>query len=303
MLIIEKLKIEGTFSEAEEGIARFLLKTGREIAGYSTRNLAEATYTSPATVIRLCKKIGFKGFDDFKDQFLKEIQYLEKQPGSVDANFPFDKNDTIMMAANKISRLYEETIQDTMSLMQHKMLKKAVTLMKYSQCIHIFSAGAALNQAESFRERMLKIGKHVSITNNLRYQLYEASCMTGKDVAVIISYSGETSMILQIASECKRRSVPVIAITSFGENSLSHYAACKLTLSTKESMFQNLGDYSSHISVNLILDILYSSYFLQDYEGNYQKKLEKVTELENLRTSSNSIIMNSRDPGGETCEK
>lgn len=293
MLIIEKLKRMDTLSEAEQGIAEFLLKTGREIGAYSTRNLAEATYTSPATVIRLCKKIGLKGFDEFKEQFLKEIQYLEQQPGTVDVNFPFEKDDSIMKAANKLARLYEETIQDTMSLMQHKVLQKAVTLMKYSQCIHIFSAGTALNQAESFREKMLKIGKHVSITNNLRYQMYEAGCLSRKDVAIIISYSGETDTILQIAEECKRRSVPVIAITSFGENSLSRYAICKLTISTKESMFQNLGDYSSHVSVNLILDILYSSYFLLDYEGNYQKKLEKVTELEKFRTSSNSIIMNS----------
>lgn len=295
MLIVEKLKMKEMFSETEEGIADYLLKTGREIEAYSTRNLAEATYTSPATVIRFCKKIGFKGFDEFKEQILKEICYLERQPGEVDVNFPFEKGDTIMKAANKISRLYEETIHDTMSLMQHKLLQKATTLMKYSQCIHIFSAGTALNQAESFREKMLKIGKHVSITNNLRYQLYEAGCLSSRDVAIIISYSGETDTILQIAEECRRQSVPVIAITSFGENTLSQYAACKLTISTKESMFQNLGDYSSHVSVSLILDILYSAFFLLDYDGNYQKKLEKATELENLRTSTNSIIMNSSE--------
>lgn len=297
MLIVEKLKLKNALSETEEGIAEFLLKVGREIGAYSTRNLAEATYTSPATVIRFCKKIGFKGFDEFKEQFLKEIQYMEQQPGDVDVNFPFEKGDTLMKAANKVSRLYEETVKDTMSLMQHRTLQKATTLMKYSQCIYIFSAGTALNQAESFREKMLKIGKHVAITSNLRYQLYEAGCLSRKDVAMIISYSGETDTILQIAEACKRQSVPIIAITSFGENTLSQYATCKLTISTKESMFQNLGDYSSHISVNLILDILYSSYFLLDYDGNYQKKLEKVTKLEKFRTSTNSIIMNSEENG------
>ncbi|WP_313073474.1 MurR/RpiR family transcriptional regulator [Lacrimispora sp.] len=295
MLIVEKLSLKVNLSETEEIIAAFLVEQGIKIRKYSTRNLAEATYTSPATIVRLCKKLGFKGFDDFKEQFLKEIQYLDQQYGDVDINFPFSKNDTIMKAANKISHLYEETIHDTISLLQHDALQKVITLFKYCQTIYIFSAGTSLNQAESFREKMLKIGKHVSISNNLNYQLYEAGCLSNKDVAILISYSGETDKTLQVAEECKKKSVPIIAITSFGENSLSKFATCKLIISTKESMFQNLGDYSTHLSIALILDILYSTYFLQDYENNYQKKLEKARVLEKLRRSTNSIIMKSDD--------
>lgn len=295
LLIIEKLNLKEAMSDTEKNIADFLLNQGIKISKYSTRNLAESTYTSPATIIRLCKKLGFKGFNDFKEQFLKEIDYLNQQSGKVDVNFPFSKDDTIMKVANNITNLYEETIKDTLSLIQHDSLQKAITLFKYCRCIFIFSAGTALNQAESFKEKMLKIGKQVSISNNLNYQLYEVGCLTTRDVAIIISYSGETNKVLQVAMECQKQSIPVIAITSFGENSLTKYATCKLVTSTKESMFQNLGDFSTHVSVNLILDILYSSYFLLNYEDNYQKKLERTQLLENLRKSTNTIIMNNAD--------
>ena len=295
LLIIEKLNLKKDMSDTEKNIADFLLNQGIKINKYSTRNLAESTYTSPATIIRLCKKLGFKGFNDFKEQFLKEIDYLNQQSGKVDVNFPFSKDDTIMKVANNITNLYEETIKDTLSLIQHDSLQKAITLFKYCRCIFIFSAGTALNQAESFKEKMLKIGKQVSISNNLNYQLYEVGCLTTRDVAIIISYSGETNKVLQVAMECQKQSIPVIAITSFGENSLTKYATCKLVTSTKESMFQNLGDFSTHVSVNLILDILYSSYFLLNYEDNYQKKLERTQLLENLRKSTNTIIMNNAD--------
>lgn len=293
MLIIEKLNLKENMSDTEKGIADFLLGKGIEIEKYSTRYLAEETYTSPATIIRVCKKLGFKGFDDFKDQFLKEIYYLNQQSGKVDANFPFSKDDTIVKASNNIAHLYQETIQDTLSLIQYSSLQKAITLFKYCNCISIFSAGTSLNQAESFKEKMMKIGKRVSISNNLNYQLYEVGCLTNRDVAIIISYSGETEKTLKVAMECKRKSIPIIAITSFGENSLSKYASCKLVISTKESLFQNLGDFSTHISINLILDILYSSYFLLNYDDNYNKKLEKTMDLENSRKSTNTIIMNS----------
>ncbi|MDU4884972.1 MurR/RpiR family transcriptional regulator [uncultured Clostridium sp.] len=292
MLIIENLRIKDDMSNSEKCIADFILEIGIKIDKYSTRNLAESTYTSPATVIRFCKKLGFSGFDEFKESFIKEINYLNQQSGKIDVNFPFSKDDTLMKAANNISHLYMDTIQDTMSLVDYDSLQKAITIIKYSDCISIFSAGTLLNQAESFKEKMMKIGKRVSISNNLNYQLYEVECLTSRDIAIIISYSGETEKIIEIARECKKRSIQIITITSFGENTLSQYASCKLVLSTKESLFQNLGDFSTHISLNLILDILYSSYFLLNYDENYNKKLEKTKKLEYKRYSKNTLLMN-----------
>lgn len=297
MLATEKLKLQENMSETEKQIAAYILSAGRELERYSTRTLAEASYTSPASIVRLCKKLGFSGFDDFKKNYIQELQYLDSQSGEVDFNFPFVKDDTPMRAANNISQLYVETIQDTMSLLQAGELRKAVTLFQCRPRIHIYSAGTAINQAESFREKMLKIGRQVSISNNLNYQLYEVGCLSGQDLAIIISYSGETERMLQVAKECCKRHVPVIALTSFGENSLTRYASCKMTLSTKESIYQNVGDYSSHLSVNLLLDILYSAYFLQNYEANYQSKLEKARVLEKGRTSTNPILMNTGRTG------
>ena len=70
-------------------------------------------------------------------------------------------------------------------------------------------------------------------------------------------------------------------------------------LSTKESIYQNVGDYSSHLSVNLLLDILYSVYFLENYEENYQAKLNKARQLEKHRTSSNPVLMDLPEKSDE----
>lgn len=91
-------------------------------------------------------------------------------------------------------------------------------------------------------------------------------CLYAEDVGI---FADEKSSMIErafmciclVAKECKENSVPIIAITSFGENSLTQYATCKLTISTKESIYRNLGDYSSHLSMSLLLDVLYSSYF------------------------------------------
>ena len=258
MLIVDKLALQEKLSEGEKTLAAYILAHGMEIAKYSTRSLAEVTYTSPPTVLRLCKKLGFSGFDDFKQNFMRELEYLDQRQGKVDFNFPFAETDSPMRVAQNIGELYGEAIRDTMQLLRYEDLHKAVLLLKYHEEIHVFSAGTAINQAESFREKMLKIGKRVVISNNLNYQRYQACCLTERDLAMIISYSGETAQMLEIARQCKRSGTPILALTSFGENSLTAYADCKLTLSTKESIYQNLGDYASHLYMTLLLDILYS---------------------------------------------
>lgn len=294
MLIIEKLKLKEKMSDNEESIADFILGLGEELKKYSTRNIADATYTSPATIVRLCKKLGFAGFDDFKKQFLKEIDYLNRQYGKIDANFPFQKDDTMMNVAYKISQLYEDTIKDSISLLHHDSLQKALNLLKYSESIHIYSFGTTLNLAESFKEKMLKIGKNVIISNNINYQLYEANCIPKGDIAILISYSGETEKIICVAETCKKRGIPIIVISSFGGNTLSKMASCNLTMSTKESMFYNIVDFSTHLAIHFILDVLYSTYFLLNYEKNFEAKLKETTELESRRSSTNPIINNKQ---------
>ena len=299
MLIVDKLAFQEKLSEGEKTLAAYILAHGMEIAKYSTRSLAEVTYTSPPTVLRLCKKLGFTGFDDFKQNFVRELEYLDQQQGKVDFNFPFAENDSPMRVAQNIGELYEEAVKDTMQLLRYEDLHKAVLLLKYHEEIHIFSAGTAINQAESFREKMLKIGKRVVIFNNLNYQRYQACCLSERDLAMIISYSGETAQMLEIARQCKRSGTPILALTSFGENSLTCYADCKLTLSTKESIYQNLGDYASHLSMTLLLDILYSEYFRQNYQKNYTYKLERARELEQHRTSTNPLLLNLHKENAE----
>lgn len=280
MLIIEKLQNQKCMTVAEAGIASYLVAHGRDLKRYSTRDLADATYTSAATVVRLCKKLGFSGFNEFKDRFLEEQRFLEQREDAVDANFPFTKEDNAMRMANRIAQLHAQTIEDTMSLLHYRDLQKATRLLQRCGRVHIFSFGTTLNQAESFREKMLKIGRRVSISNNLNYQLYEARCLTPNDLAITISYSGETAKILTVAQACRERHVPILALTSYGDNSLTSYADCKLSLSSKERLFENTADFSTHVSVNLLLDILYSSVFLLDYDNNYQRKLTTTQSLD-----------------------
>lgn len=124
MLIVDKLALQEKLSEGEKTLAAYILVHGMEIAKYSTRSLAEVTYTSPPTVLRLCKKLGFSGFDDFKQNFMRELEYLDQRQGKVDFNFPFAETDSPMRVAQNIGELYEEAIRTPCSFSGMKICTK-----------------------------------------------------------------------------------------------------------------------------------------------------------------------------------
>ena len=58
---------------AEKDLVRYLLEKPEEASKLSIHVLAERTYTSAATIIRLCKKLGFRGYKEFSSSLNYEI--------------------------------------------------------------------------------------------------------------------------------------------------------------------------------------------------------------------------------------
>ncbi len=66
MLKLE-LVLQGTgLSPAESGVNNYVLSHVDDLMHMTIRSLAEACYTTPTTVIRYCRKIGYSGFEEFK---------------------------------------------------------------------------------------------------------------------------------------------------------------------------------------------------------------------------------------------
>lgn len=294
MLIMDKLTQGKDFSRGEELIAEFIIRAGADIRDYSARGIAKETYTSPATVLNLCRKIGISGFNNFKAEYLKELDYLSQSFGEIDANRPFEEGDGIAAIANKMGALYEETVKDTLSLLSQDVLRRAVRLILESEAVHVYSYGTALNIAESFKEKMMKVGKNVYITNNLNYQRYEVNGLSQRDCVIFISYSGETKSIIDMAKTCLRHKVPFFTVTSYGENTLSSLCDVNLYISTRESLTHNIANFNSNLSINFLLDILYSAYFSMDYRKNYEYKLLVTRKSESRRSTTNPILKDQK---------
>ncbi|WP_028043018.1 MurR/RpiR family transcriptional regulator [Candidatus Stoquefichus massiliensis] len=290
MLIQEKLKEKDAFSDIEKNIAEYILKIDMKIKKESVRHIAEHTYTSPSSVMRFCQKLGFEGYVDFKEAYIQEIEYLSSHFQDVDANYPFLPNDKNVVIANKIGILYEETIKDTLSLIHHDSLQQAANMLDKAKNIYVCSSGASKDIAKVFKDNMLKIGKTVISYHNTSDIYYEACFCDQTNCFIIISYSGETARAIKVAQKLKERHIPMIAITSYGHNTLTNLSKCCLHISTRQKLISNLGNFSINLSILYILDILYANCFHFHYHQYLEDKIKYSHEMEIDRKSDNPIL-------------
>lgn len=295
MLIRERLLFQENMTEVDKTLANFFIDSGRRVEKLSSRTIASTLFVAPSTVTRFCQFLGFSGYSDFKLAFLKELDYLERNFLNINPNFPFTENDINVALASKIATLYKETVEASLSLLHHDSLQAATKLLSNAAIIYLGMVGDTFEMAETFKNRMIKIGKTV-IVERRTDNLYYSACQVPKDACfILISYSGETESLLKVAKLLQNRKIPTIVLTSFGENALSSMFDIVIWISTREKLIENLGNFSSLISVSFILDTLYASVFQKHYTKNYQTKCDLSQMYEQKRRSLNPLLNDSEN--------
>jgi len=280
MLIHKIEKIH--FSPSESIIIDYILKKGKDIKNMTIAQIANETYTSSPLFIRIAKKLGFDGWNEFKEAYLKELDYLYLNQ-EVDANIPFVVNDDIMNIAYNLCVLERETIQDTYSLISHDDLQKAIRLLRNCKYIDVYSRSVHMHIVRSFQERMYILHRHVQLCS-LSDELDSTYLMSDQNhCAIIISYSGHAPHIKHLIETLRKKQTSIIAITNLEDNELSLLADVTLRMSSRELIYTKIADFASSLSLKYILDILYSCIFSIHYQQNLDNCIQIAKELDNTQ--------------------
>lgn len=285
MLLTEKMR-QTRFSNAENTLVDYILKQDLAIKDLTVKEIAEANFVHPSTLIRVAKKLGYNGWLELRDEFLSEQTYLQTYFDDVEANLPFQTNDGLMTIANKIASLERTTINDTLSLLNHDDLQKAKQLLLKSKKIKIFGSNANLLISQDFALKMRRIQKDVVTSQTMGENAYEAFNSQEDTCAILISYTGENSYILQVAEILKRRKAPFIALTSIGDNTLASMSQAVLRMTTRERLYSKIANFTINSSICYLLDVLYSCVFAEDYQKNLNHLIEIGDLVDNRKTSS-----------------
>lgn len=273
MSLLYKLEYQDNFTDLEKGIANYILDHKDNIIDLKITDLAEITFTSPSTISRFCKKIGEKSFNDFRIHFASSV--IGKYKSQIDYNRPFLNEDKPQKVIDQLGNLYEETIEITKSFLDTETVNKIQEILSKKQVIDVYGVGTSYITALNFEQKMMSTHYYVNLRHIPHDQSKQAVFSNKETVSIVISYSGEEPEIKTIVNHIKRGNGTIIAVTSINDSYLRKNANYCLTLCSKENIFSKIGAYSSKVSADYIMDILFSLLFQSNYNINLIEKLER----------------------------
>lgn len=265
-VMLNMLKNKEALSMAERIVLDYLIENKTQIKDFSVEKIAEAAYTSPASVVRMCKKLGYKGFKDFKIDFILANSKVEIPETSeyTDVILIKDQNSGRKAIENNI-RALEETI----NLYDEKTYTKAAQLIMSARKILIFGKGSSYLVCKDLEMKLRRINKFCIAQGESHDQLVDASFINQKDVVIFVSNSGKTKEIVSSALLAKENKTPIISITRIGSSILADISDVVLYTSALESEFRSAA-MTSRISQMSVIDALYAKCAYTDIDRSVQ---------------------------------
>lgn len=270
-MILEQLEKLEHADGTDGTLARYILKHQREVCHMTIREMSEAIFVSVATIVRFTKKLGCKGFKEFKIQLNVEVYAGRGALSRIDADFPIHENERINNLIDVTLDLKVQAIEKTKELMRKNgYLGTVIREAAKSTGIDIYGQGFAIDAGTSFRNHMNRIGYNVFLDTDISRQTNWAARADKKHFSIILSYSGETEVAVTVAKILRKRKMKSFSITCEGQNHLAKYTTWNQQIAPMETrlVYTKVSSISSDTAFGFVLDTLYMGIFSQNYENN-----------------------------------
>ncbi|MCM3733471.1 MurR/RpiR family transcriptional regulator [Fictibacillus nanhaiensis] len=260
-----------SLTKAEQKVADVITADTHEAVYYSVTDLSEKADVGETTVIRFCRKLGYKGYQEFK---LAVAQNLVNPNESVYGKI--EDTDSIDVIAKKITSQNTGFIQDTLGLMDQNNLEKVAKKLLNARKIYFFGVGSSGITATDAKYRFMRIGFNVDCVVDSHIIAMNAALATEEDVVIGISTSGSTKDLVDAVRIAKENGAFVICLTNHNRSPITKYADEILLAASRETPLQG-GSFAAKMAQLHLLDILTTVVLLQQKEQSIQA-IEKTAK-------------------------
>ncbi|HIZ43137.1 MAG TPA: MurR/RpiR family transcriptional regulator [Firmicutes bacterium] len=267
-LVIDTIKenYQQMFS-AEKKVADYILQHPEQTVSANVSELAELSGVSDATVIRMCKHLGYQGFYQMKLNLARDLGQHQLVGYMGDQNNP----DTVKAILQGIAR----NLLDTAGKLDTAVVLDCAKLIRQSEMVHAVAVGNTSPVAIDLGFRLGRLGIRTSSALVPEYFLSNISLGSRKDVIVAISHSGSSRQVIQALELGRDKGMKSIAITGASRSPVSQIADYTLNISVEDPLFSEFGAIS-HVYAMAAIDALL--YFV----ANGDKGAKDVDRLEML---------------------
>lgn len=240
--VLERIEaMRGSATKAEKQLISAIMKfDSKSIIYMSVTELADLAGVAEATIVRFCRKLDYKGFQDFKLKLSSELA-----PDSVDnTNVPGQIAEEMKDA---VGRTQQEISYDDVLNVASKIIS--------ARHVFLSAVGSSAIAATALKYKLLKAGIQADTSPDPHIQSTAIANLGADDIVVLISVSGSTKDILYVAEQAKSQNVQTLAITNYLKSPLIRYADHILYNCKKEAPNRG-GSLATVVSQMYIVDVL-----------------------------------------------
>ena len=247
-------RIRSSFNDltkTEQKTAAYILDNPSDVIHMTITELAEAAKNAEATVFRLCKKLGFSGYQELKIALAGDVYtplesvYKEVAP-----------TDSIGTMISKIFNGINEGLQDTLKILDEGAVEKAIEAITTTKRIDVYGSGGSAVTASDIEHRFMRFGISVRAYADPHLQIASATLLEPGDLVIAVSHTGANRDILDAVQLANNNHVTTIAITSYIRSPLSQLATIALHGMGREINYRSEAMASRLIHM-AIVDVLY----------------------------------------------
>ncbi|WP_195921161.1 MurR/RpiR family transcriptional regulator [Catenibacterium mitsuokai] len=252
---------ENKYTETEKEVIDYLMNHLDLLEELSINDLAKKTYTSNATIIRLCRKAGYSGYKALKVDLIKEREANKYIVESVDYTTPFQFNETTEEIMKNMFSLYQESIKQVYSSLNIDVLKSMANEIIHKKRIFLFSYGDTQTTVINFTNKLVKVNIFPTLATQFGEERHISKRMNKDDYALIISYRGQ-ERLLECVQTLSKNHVRIGLITANKKNSLMAYCDDLIMIPDCEKE-NRISTFYSQLAFQYVLSNLYAIIYHQ----------------------------------------
>ncbi|OMF56473.1 MurR/RpiR family transcriptional regulator [Paenibacillus sp. FSL R5-0765] len=253
--LLQKLKYASQLTAQEKHIVDYILNNPEVVFDSTAHELAQQTYTSSSTIVRLCKKLGTKGYPDFQLKLALEYQQIPSALQTQD-DHAIAEQGNVLAAIDSVPYLYQQALEDTRRMLNAPVLLRIANWVKESVRIDVYGSDMNYYLAQQACAKWNELGISAIAHNSPNMHYLNTMNPNNLTLSFVISHTGENQSMIEAAKVLSNKQMKVIAVTGNNHSTLSrHCDETLLAYGYNEQL--RLSKMSSMVSVLYLFDMLY----------------------------------------------
>lgn len=211
-----------TLPRAEKNVASYMLDNIQSISDMTLNMLADETSVSDATILRLCRRMGFNNFIQLRQAFAcAAIEDPVESPEAI------SHTDTMTEICNKVIHSITQSLENTKVFFSQEYDRALDAILK-ARSVYFFATGDALSTCAWACAKFNRVGIPATVCTDVVYSYETALRLTRDDVAIAISNSGRSSNVVRALKLAKEHNAFTICITQAGKSPLQKHSDISL---------------------------------------------------------------------------